>query len=209
MKFETLKEIVKHAMTQPLPGEAAQLRMAPSQRVSLKAYDKYLPQARRAAVLALFENQKGEAQLIVTRRKEYPGVHSGQISLPGGKREKFDKDYRDTALRETREEIGVKPDQIAIAGALSELYIPPSNFLVYPFLGLAKEPLELIPEEAEVKTIHRVPLARLLEKSSFKTTVVKARQKQALEAPAFVVDDLVIWGATAMILSEIVALIDN
>lgn len=209
MNVEELKIIVNTALSHPLPGEAAQLRLAPSQRVSLKAYQEYLPQARRAAVLALFENRNDEAQLIVTRRRDYHGVHSGQISLPGGKREKFDQDYLATALRETREEIGVGSEQVEIAGALSELYIPPSNFLVYPYLGFATESLRLIPEEAEVKTIHHVPLSRLLEKGSLKTTTVKARQNSSLKAPAFVVDDLVIWGATAMIISEIVAMIEN
>lgn len=193
----------------PLPGEEAQLRLAPMQRKSLNAYQDQIPQAKKAAVMALFENRNGQAQLIVTRRKDYPGVHSGQISLPGGKREKEDQDFLATALRETHEEIGVAPQFIAVAGALSQLYIPPSNFLVYPYLGFARQNLELVPEEAEVETIHSVPVSKLLEAGTLQQTTVKAGRNVNLKAPAFVVDDLVIWGATAMILSEVVAIILN
>ncbi|MBE9518912.1 MAG: CoA pyrophosphatase, partial [Bacteroidetes bacterium] len=119
-------ELLRHK----LPGEKAQLRMAPTFRGNLTSVG--LP--IEAAVLVLFYPSDGKTHLVFIKRNEYDGPHSAQVSFPGGAREANDLSLEETALRETREELGVD-GQIEVLGALTPLHIPVSNFMVYPFVG--------------------------------------------------------------------------
>lgn len=207
MDYQRFKNLVPSLSELALPGLYAQKRAAPELRRHSPPSEAVKVAARKAAVLAWVENYNGEAHLIFTQRVDYPGVHSGQISFPGGKREKEDSDFLATALRETEEEIGVRPADQQIITALSELYIPPSDFLVYPYLAYSDEPLVLRPQETEVAGIHRVKLDQLLDPAALKEVEVRPRARTALRAPAYVTPELVIWGATAMILAELLAII--
>lgn len=203
MEFQDFESRIQSALKKPLPGEDAQHIMAPLSRLRLSNQNIDQQKVRKAGVLALFEESQGATHFIVIRRTEYEGVHSGQISLPGGAREKQDDSFLATALRETHEEIGVEPSLIKVFGALSPLYIPPSNFLVYPFIGLAKEALSFEAEQKEVKTIHRLPVKELLQPETQQWKEVRVSNGLKMKVPALVFNELVIWGATSMILSEL------
>lgn len=202
-----MESLLKENLRRGLPGEEAQYRMVPGTRKRLSLQNIDHAKVRHAAVLALFENRAGEAYILLTRRQKYRGVHSGQLSLPGGKREAYDRDYRATALRETHEEVGVAPESVVILSALSELYIPPSNFYVYPFLGLSPKAQKTVAQESEVRFIHRIAAADLLHPAHEVQREVRLSQGYKMTVPAFEIEGLLIWGATAMILGEIKALL--
>ena len=148
MKFD--KEIIERLskeLKNPLPGEEAQYRMAPSYRPRLTTAEIELLHPRVSGVMLLLYEKHGLLNIVFTQRKQYEGVHSGQMSFPGGKKDLSDVDLLQTALRETKEEIGVGEEKIEIIGKLSELYIPPSNFLVYPVVGFAQNILSFQPQQ--------------------------------------------------------------
>ena len=155
-------------------------------------------------------DSKGSASSIYTvliLRTSDHGVHSGQVSFPGGKKEESDRSLEDTALRETEEEIGIKKNDVKVIGHLSELYIPTSGFLVQPFVGyLNKKPL-FHPDKNEVQKLIEVPLFLIMDDGIVKeTTILKSKtrnQKSEIRIPYFDIHGEVVWGATAMILSEL------
>lgn len=203
MDFKEFEQLLEKAKSIPLPGEAAQLELAPSGRVSLSELELEMEKVRKAGVLALFEKHEGQAKLILTSRTKYPGAHSGQVSFPGGGFEDEDQGFMDTAQRETWEEIGVDRNAYQIWGALSPLYIPPSNFLVHPYLGFSEQSLSFTAEEKEVAEIHRIPFSVFLAKDAVSKTKITLNNGFKINSPAFVINDLVIWGATAMMIAEI------
>lgn len=165
---------------------------------------------REAGVLALFyPSLKREAMLLFILRKTYSGVHSGQMAFPGGKREKSDHDLWETALRESEEEVGVPRQSVEHLKTLTEVYIPPSNFLVQPFLGLSQEQPRFVPQEEEVERIVEIPVAEVFAPSSHISTPISTSYANKMEVPAYEVHNQIIWGATAMMLSEIEALLAN
>lgn len=169
-----------------------------------KAIDVSSRNPRKAAVMALmYPNDLGEMIMIFMLRKTYKGVHSNQIGFPGGKVEDEDHTMLDTAFRETYEEIGVSENHITILKELTEVYIPPSNFLVQPYLGvLNKKPLYTL-EEKEVERLIEIPLKTILNDAYISSKKLKTSYANEIEVPVFEFDDEIIWGATAMMLSEI------
>jgi len=169
----------------------------------------YTENVKRAAVL-LFCYPKGDQMyLSLIKRSEYQGVHSGQISFPGGKSELSDASLEETALRECREELGVSLEAVAKLIPLTPLYIPPSNFLVSPFLGIAKTPLKFTLQKSEVDAVIEVPLAEFLNKKSEVLSEVLVSEGVTHEVPAFKLKDRIVWGATAMMLIEIKTMINQ
>ncbi|WP_291859497.1 CoA pyrophosphatase [Marinilabilia sp.] len=196
MQIQKLKQLLEG----PLPGEPAHELMAPSARFT----GTRLPdpaQARPSSVLILFYRRNGSWFLPFIQRPVYDGVHSGQISFPGGKYEEEDSDFCATALRESHEEIGIVQEDIQVLGALTPLYIPNSNFQVYPQVGWVDYQPEFSPDPTEVDEIIEVPLEVLLEQENVKQ-LTKNINGVSLSAPYFDAEGRVIWGATAMILSE-------
>lgn len=186
-------EILRHK----LPGEKAHLRMAPTFRgdpVSTEA-------AVEAAVMVLFYPSKGKTHLVFIKRNEYDGPHSAQVSFPGGAREAGDLSLKDTALRETREELGIM-GQIEVLGALTPLHIPVSNFMVYPFVGWMEEIPVFRPDPSEVQYVIEATLSNLLDPSN-RDSETLYHHAQSIEAPYYRVGKEKIWGATAMMLSEV------
>lgn len=188
----------------PKPGLRAQLKMAPPHRFSdQEIFLNVPPHARKAAVMMLlYPDEYNELHFCLIQRSTYDGKHSGQISFPGGKKEKTDADYWETALRETAEEIGVTSSDVNLITVLSSTYIPPSNFLVYPFLGYTNKRPNFIPEIGEVDHIIEVPLSELLTESNITEGEIKASYMKDITVPMFVFDQYKVWGATAMILAE-------
>lgn len=159
---------------------------------------------KKAAVLALFYPSRNDfTNLLLILRKTYNGVHSNQIGLPGGKTEETDADLEETALRETYEEVGVLPEKVHLITALSEVYIPPSNFEVQPYVGLSHDTLSFVPQETEVEEIVEVALSDLLDDSNLFYQNLSTSYAENVEVPAFKLEGYTVWGATAMMLSEI------
>lgn len=189
-----------------LPGQAAQFKMAPGER-SIQPPDQSL--VKYGGVLILLYPGAEETYLLLTLRSEYPGVHSGQVSFPGGRIEKIDSSLAETALRETQEETGVSKNSISLIGDMSSLYIPPSNFMVYPFIGHSNSKPTFNHDPKEVTTLIEVPIGSLKSKSICKRGNIQLANGQFLTCPYFDISGHVVWGATAMILSEFIDLIMN
>ncbi len=194
---------LKAELALPLPGKQVQLRMTSNRRVREMMESRQLDQAIKSSVLVLLYPGKENAQpsFVVTLRSIYNGVHSGQISLPGGRFELTDENLLQTALRETKEEIGIDPEQVTIIGQLTELYIPPSNYLVQPFVGFTTKHPFFFPQQNEVEKIIEIPVHLLLDERNVKEKEIIIGGTQ-FTAPSFVIDGAIIWGATAMILNE-------
>ena len=209
MKFSTFLESIVNIKHIELLGEEAHAKMSPSYRLKMtekmKAKQK---QAQIAAVLALFYPDENEnTTLVLILRNTYKGVHSAQVGFPGGKVESVDNNLKETALRETEEEIGVKQYLVEIVKTMSSLYIPPSNFLVHPFIGISREQLHFKKDDGEVQSIIEVSLSDLLDETKVKQVKVPTSYNVEVEVPAFILNDYVVWGATAMMLSEIKVLL--
>jgi 8-oxo-dGTP pyrophosphatase MutT (NUDIX family) len=187
-----------------LPASIAHAKMAPSNRMDLlKKLNMESHNPKKAAVMMLFYPKKKEAHIVLILRAFYKGVHSSQIAFPGGKPELIDFDLKETALRETREEIGVLPNKIEVIRSFTEVYIPPSNYLVHPFLGISKEELLFVKQENEVAGIVELPLKNFLDDSIVHTKMMQTSYASNFEVPGFLVGNHFIWGATAMMLSEL------
>ncbi len=196
---------LRHDLTQPLPGPSAQFGMAPHPRRGAELDDPPRPDARASAVLILFYPRDGALHLPLILRPTYRGVHSGQVSLPGGAREADDLDLAATARRETFEEIGVEPDAITLLGQLSALYVSASNHIVYPFVGWIGYRPEFRADPFEVAALIEAPLSAFQDPQNRHTEVWQLRDRTAL-VPFFRIDGQIIWGATAMMMSELLEL---
>mgnify|MGYP005863382705 CR=1 FL=1 len=187
-----------------LPGESFHYRLAPLFRQSeLKQLESRRKQAKYAGVVSLLYPKAGQTYMAFILRKTYKGVHSNQIGFPGGRLEEEDENLLQTALRETEEEIGIAAHSIHIIKSLTDLYIPPSNFLVHPFLGYVDfEPLFVL-QETEVEQLIEIPLSVCLDDCNLTSEIIDASYAKNVEVPAFNFNGQVVWGATAMILSEI------
>jgi 8-oxo-dGTP pyrophosphatase MutT (NUDIX family) len=203
MNFKDFTKKIEDLQQIKLGGLEAQFRMAPQLRLR---YNKDKIQAnnpRKAAVLALlYPNMKNETTLLLTQRASYKGTHSAQISFPGGKTEKRDLNLQETALRETFEEVGVVPSTIAVIRELTDVYIPPSNFLATPFLGFIHEKPKFILNH-EVAIIIEVLVSDLLNEKNMTSVNLSTSYMKNSEVPCFKIDNHIIWGATGMMLSEI------
>lgn len=159
---------------------------------------------KKAAVMVLFYPDKNNVvRLLLMLRNTYKGVHSNQVGFPGGKVEKIDKNLLDTALRETFEEVGVPSKSIETIRELSSIYIPPSNFEVQPYLGLYHNPLPFVIEEAEVASLIEVPLLDFMNDKNIIIKNLSTSYATNIDVPAFKLNGYVVWGATAMIMSEL------
>lgn len=205
MKFDSFLKAIPKIKNLDLPGQEVQLKMAPIQRrEELKAITSNSKEPKKAAVLCLFyPDESNHSRFVLILRKTYKGVHSNQVGFPGGKVEKDDIDLEYTALRETEEEVGVPADEVVVYKQCSSIYIPPSNFVVQPFIGMIHKTPFFVPQESEVEAILEVSLADFLSEKSVISKNLKTSYASQMEVPAFLLNDQVVWGATAMMLSEI------
>ena len=188
-----------------MPGEASHHKMAPIERLEeLTKESLKKNKAKRAAVMALFyPNRDGETHLALILRKTYKGVHSAQVGFPGGKQEPSDISAEHTALRETQEEIGVLQQDITVLKKLTQIYIPPSNFFVAPFIGVCETTPQFILQETEVEALIEVKISDFLDDSIYCTRRLSTSYATDIEVPAYILNTHVVWGATAMMLSEV------
>jgi len=187
-------------------GIDSHLKMAPYQRATAKEIITSGKEVRKAATLLLCYEKNNEVHFILTKRTDYEGTHGGQISFPGGKLEQNENAF-EAALRETNEEIGVESTEIKIIQELTQLYIPPSNMLVTPFIGYIKSAPTFFPDSKEVERIIEIKISDLLNDDLVKVKKVKvgklSKTPLRIEVPYFDFDNETVWGATAMILSEV------
>ena len=154
--------------------------------------------------MALFyPDQTALTKFLLILRNTYPGIHSNQIGFPGGSVEPGDVGLKDTALREMHEEVGVVPQSVQVIRSLTELYIPPSNFEVFPYMGWIAETPLFRPDNHEVEAIVEVHLSHLLDPSRKTTERVTTSYASNVEVPVFDLGGHTVWGATAMMLNEI------
>ena len=191
----------------PLPGWPAQEKMIGRVRPMPAAIP---ANARPSAVLCLLFPVGGVLHILLMKRKEDNSAHSGQVSFPGGGVEPSDADYKATALREAQEEVGIMAADVTIIGPLTSLYIPVSNFNVYPYLGFtAQRPVYNLSHH-EVSYILEIPVVALFHESRKTKAEVTSPAMPGIKmnVNAYQLEDnTIIWGATAMILSEIEAII--
>ena len=202
-------ELVRKRLEAPLPGYAAQERMLGRVRVMPRSVPE---NARPSAVLCLLFLLGGDLNILLMKRREDNSPHSGQVSFPGGRYEPTDAEYKVTALREAQEEVGISSGEVDILGALTSLYIPVSNFNVYPYLGFARQRPVYNLSHDEVSYVMEVPVRQLFHtgKKVNVEVVSPASPGQKFNVNAYRLDDgTIIWGATAMILSEIEALFSD
>jgi 8-oxo-dGTP pyrophosphatase MutT (NUDIX family) len=199
---------VRRALSRPLPGLDAQIKMAPQPRPGWNPNFALPPDCREGGVLILLY-PRGQLHFVLTRRTETVRSHKGQIALPGGAREEGESLVQ-TALRETCEELGVPPESIEVIGRLSALYTPPSNYCIHPFVAYRPSAPAFRPDPVEVAEVLEVPLALLLNPSTRKVEYwPDPRFESPRRVPFFDVHGTVVWGATAMILSELATLLED
>lgn len=205
MNFDAFLKFISKIENIELPGEPSHIKMSPPFRLELmEVYREAKKNSKKAGVLILFyPNRQQQTHLVLILRKSYEGVHSAQVGFPGGKIEINDPSIEFAAIRETFEEIGVPLHEMKILKALTELYIPPSNFTVYPFLGISPSTPNFIIQEEEVETIIEVSLSHFLNETNVINTSVSTSYKINAQVPAFLLNGHIVWGATAMMLSEL------
>ncbi len=204
MEYSRFISLLPQLQTIELPGLSAQLLAVPPERSELmKAIDFSSLNPKKAAVTILLYPKKEQMQLVLIQRNTYAGVHSAQIAFPGGKIEPTDAHAAAAAFRETEEEIGVPASHLKLVRSFTELYIPPSNFMVYPFLVYSLEDLSFFPDPTEVAQIVEISLQEFLENCPIALQTRATSYNPEIEVPCFIIQGHEVWGATAMILSEL------
>lgn len=216
MNFKDLKRIIPKLKLSNLNSKTSQIKLAPSFRKEfIKLNSNKLLNSKKAAVIAALYEDDNKVRLILILRNTYNGVHSNQIGFPGGRVEDYDKTLFDTAIRETYEEIGVRVQKNELIRELHEIYIPPSNFNVYPFLVILNHPPSFVKDDKEVKEVITIDLESLLNCKITQTQIpIPAKLNELniqndVEVPVFKLAGYNVWGATAMMLSEIRDLIND
>lgn len=194
---------LRQRLDAPLPGIHAQERMTGRVIAMPRAVPAH---ARVGAVLCLMYPHQDSLHVLLMKRREDRSAHSGQVSFPGGRHEQEDGSYMATALREAHEEVGVLPADVDVLGGLTSLYIPVSNFNVFPYVGFMSQRPDLRLSEAEVSYTIETPFHQLLDDGRKIITDVHspAVSGKIKNVKAYRLDDgTIIWGATAMIISEL------
>lgn len=195
----SLEEVRQALQLAQFDSFSAQSRMRPVPRAVSRADDRRGAAQQGAVLLLLFE-RKEQLRFVLTRRREDLPSHAGQISLPGGRREDGES-LQETALREAHEEVGIEPQAVTMLGRLAPLYIAPSDFEVFPFVGWYDETPDFVPQLSEVAEIIEVPLAQILD-DALRREEVWERQGDSMHVPYYQINGHKVWGATAMMLSE-------
>lgn len=201
---DRLIERLRSRLAGSLPGHDRFLDLSGYKRLDIERARLQDPPPRESAVLALLYPKENVTHCLLMVRPQYDGVHSGQVSFPGGKREPGDGSLAHTALREFGEETGADTSPIELIGELSPVYIPPSRMLVTPFVGFAEHIGPWAPDPREVHRLLEVPFRQLL-----RDDILHRREQfiqimgRNVEIPFFDVDGEVVWGATAMMIAEL------
>jgi 8-oxo-dGTP pyrophosphatase MutT (NUDIX family) len=194
--LERISERVRNALAEPLPGRAFQESMLPASRRGQAAPPRL---SSSAVLLAIVVGSRGPSLVLIERAAG--GPHGGQIAFPGGRQEEGDSSLVDTALREAEEEVGLERGSVEVLGLLSPLTISVSGFLVQPVVGLVATPPAWKPNPGEVASVFEIPLPELLRSENRQEREILARG-EAISVPCYVFGELLVWGASAMMLAE-------
>lgn len=200
-------EFFIRALNNKLPGIEAHKKMMPHIS-SIDQPNIYRGNFIESAVLTLLIDYNNTIQLCLIKRNPHLKVHPGQISFPGGKIEEGEPSYEYTALRETNEEIGIDINNVKILGRLSDVYIPVSNFVIHPVIGYYKGEPTFKLNKNEVEEIIIVPFDSFIIPDNISKKIIISNDKK-IEVPCFKINDIIIWGATAMIISELIQIVVN
>jgi 8-oxo-dGTP pyrophosphatase MutT (NUDIX family) len=205
--FTTFIDKLKTRLQQPLPGITAHSIMASETRLKLKMPSPN-EKTRESAVLILFYPSDNQVFIPLILRPQYDGVHGGQMAFPGGRAEKEDENLIRTALREAQEEIGVRVSDVNILGKLTKLFIPPSNFYVQPVVGYLTRKPEFYPDPREVDKVIEIGLEDLKNPKIIGRKILNVRGTE-VDTPFYDILNTTVWGATAMMISELLVVIEN
>ena len=194
----------KRLTEQPLPGHETIIQKLSPHRLKVK--NEPNASTRRSAILMMFYPKGEDIFLPLILRPQYDGVHGGQMAFPGGRAELKDKDIHATALREAQEEIGIKATDVKVIRNLTELFIPPSNMFCQPVVGYMATRPDFYPDEREVAGIFEVSISEILDPSIVQIRTIDT-QGVKLETPCFVIQEQIVWGATALMIAELVEII--
>lgn len=205
MNFEIFLKSISKIEHIPLPGQDSQFKMSPPYRNELILQQREaMKNSKKAGVMALFyPDVEKNTKLILILRKTYKGVHSAQVGFPGGKLEAEDPSLEYAALRETFEEVGVPLGNITVIKQMTELYIPPSNFTVYPFIGITINTPKFLKQDDEVEDLIEVNFNDFVDDNIVSSQKIMTSLQREVEVPVFKLNGHTVWGATAMMLSEI------
>ena len=197
---------IQQALQRPLPGLEGQMQMMPQPRPGMERGFDPAHRPREGGVLLLLYPKEGELTLVLTKRTDTLNHHRGQVSFPGGAWEPGDANFVQTAQREALEELGIRPETLIILGTLTPLYIPPSDYRIYPTVAYTPQRPDFRPDPAEVAIVLEMPLAELTSGSNVRSETWELRG-YPVEVPFFEVEGHKVWGATAMVLGEFRALV--
>jgi len=206
-EWTAFTRLLRNRLSSPLPGFEAYKRLAPSYRLDARLLSTEGKVCRKSAVLVLLYPHEAEPHVLLMQRTTRGDVHGGQLSFPGGACE-MEEAFCDTAQRETEEELGLHPASYEVVGALTPLYIPPSRFCVWPYVAIAPALPSLTPSEEEVERIVPIPLKALQRPDAVQYGEWEVRG--VIErVPYFAVDAIPLWGATAMMLAELLHILEG
>jgi 8-oxo-dGTP pyrophosphatase MutT (NUDIX family) len=197
---------LQERLQKPLPGWESHAKLKPILPHGVR-FKEPTEHTRRGGVLLLLYQVNGYWHFPLIQRPMYDGVHSGQVAFPGGKHEPADVDLFATAVRESHEEVGTLPQKVQVIGALSEFYVAASDHLILPVVGYYPEVPQFVPEVREVDHVIEAALHQLFDGEMLKEKEIVASNGYKLRSPYFDIQGKVVWGATAMILSEFMDII--
>ena len=204
-------EEIKLLLQKPLLGLTSHLKMAPpTRKTELEVAKKAMQFAKKSAVMILLFHEGEKLKVVFIRRSFYVGIHAGQMAFPGGRYEDSDVTVEETAFRELEEEIGIKRDKIELLGRISDIYVPPSNFLISVFVGYLSEKPFYTPDEREVAEVIEVDFEDFLKPENIAVKDFHVPSvNHAVTAPYYQTTHCDIWGASAMVVSELVDMLQN
>jgi 8-oxo-dGTP pyrophosphatase MutT (NUDIX family) len=198
-----LLEALKAELVLALPGKEAQVSMAP---VGREPNETTSVKRNAAVTIVILDRPEKSHEIILIKRSEYDGPHSDQVSFPGGKQETSDSNLIDTAIRECYEETGLELKIQNLAGTLTPLYISVSRFMVFPYIFIFDQMPNFNTDPMEVNYIIRFPLNQLMQEDLKQNKMIEI-EDQKIEVPYYAIENEVVWGATAMILSEFIEIL--
>jgi 8-oxo-dGTP pyrophosphatase MutT (NUDIX family) len=204
--IHSFADALRERLAEPLPGAEAHLKMASRSRLRMAMQPN--ERTRRSAVLIVFYPYQNSIYLPLILRPQYDGVHAGQMAFPGGRMERSDENLIRTALREAQEEVGIRVTDVKVLGKLTEIYIPPSNFYVQPVVGILPYRPDFYPDPREVEHVVEVSLEELMDETIIGENAIEIKGV-VIDAPFYRIQGFKVWGATAMMISELLTVINS